>query len=152
MHLHRFGLILLLSYFFASGQSGHLPRNVKTATTVFIDNEAGDTSVLDSAHLVLAASDLRWKDDRNSADLVFHFDRNVETESRTATGDEIHIAIRNAYTLEVKDRDGTVVWQNSVDLDPSNVRTENTERSWLEYLHRHPAAKLVTMFLKSRSE
>jgi hypothetical protein len=83
MHLHRFGLIVLLSCFFASGQSGHLPRNVKAATTVFIDNEAGDTSVLDSAHLVLAASDLRWKDDRNSADLVFHFDRNAETASRT---------------------------------------------------------------------
>lgn len=152
MALHRLGLIALLSCFLAFGQSGGLPQNVKAARAVFIDNEAGDSSVLDSAHIALASSDLRWKDDRNTADLVFHFERNAETADRTVKGNEIHIAIKNTYTLEVTDRNGTAVWKNAVDFDPSNVRTENTERSWLQYLHRHPVAKLITMFLKSRSE
>jgi hypothetical protein len=152
MAQYRFGLIALLSCFLAFGQPGGLPQNVKAARSVFIDNETGDSSVLDSAHIVLASTDLRWKDDRSSADLVFHFGRNAESADRTVKGNEIHIAIKNTYTPEVTARNGTVIWKNAVDFDPSNVRTENTERSWLGYLHRHPAGKLVTLFLKSRSE
>ncbi|MGA8541731.1 MAG: hypothetical protein WB566_19665 [Terriglobales bacterium] len=119
---------------------------------MFIDNEAEDSSVLDSVHLALAASDLRWKDDRNRADLVFHFERNAKPADRTLKGNEINIAIKNTYTLSVSDRNGTEVWENTVDSDPSNVRNEDTERSWIDYLHKHPAFKLVTMFLKNRSQ
>ena len=134
------------------GQASHLPQNVKAARVVFIDNDAGDASVLDSAHLALASSDLRWNDDRNRADLVFHFERNSAAADRTVKGNEINVTVRNTYTLEVMDKDGTSVWKNAAVLDPSNLRTEHTERSWIEYLHKHPAARLVTMFLKSRAE
>jgi len=39
----------------AFGQAERLPTDVKAAKTVFIDNEAGDSSVLDSVHLALAS-------------------------------------------------------------------------------------------------
>jgi hypothetical protein len=149
---YRLALIVVLSCCVAVGQAERLPSNVKAAKTVFIDNEAGDSSVLDSVHLVLASSNLRWKDDRNNAELVFHFQRNAEQSGQTVNGNEIHIAVKNSYTLEVTDRAGRAVWKDSVVLDPSNVRTENTEQAWLEYLHRHPAAALVNKFLKSYSE
>jgi len=149
---HRLCLIAVLSYCVALGQAQRLPSNVKAARTVFIDNEAGDSSVLDSVHLALASSNLRWKDDRNSAELVFHFQRTADQSGQAVNGDEIHIVVKNTYTLEVTDRAARTVWKDSVVLDPSNVRTENTERAWLEYLHRHPAAALVNRFLKSRSE
>ena len=151
MAVRRFGLVALLSCALASGHPG-FSQNIKAARTVFIDNEAGDSSVLDSVHLVLAASDLRWKNDRNGADLIFHFERNAEPSERTVKGNEIRIAVKNTYTLSVSDRNGKAVWKNTEDVDPSNVRNENTERSWIDYLHKHPAAKLVTMFLKNRSE
>ena len=145
-------LFLLILCSLALGQSNHTPQGVKTAKTVFIDNETGDSSVLDSAHIALASSDLRWRDDRNTADLIFHFERNAEPADRSEKGNEIHISIKNTYTLEVTDENGTIIWKNAVDLDLSNARTENTERSWIEYLHRHPAAILVNLFLKSRSK
>jgi len=39
----------------AFGQAERLPTDVKAAKTVFIDNEAGDSSVLDSVRLALAS-------------------------------------------------------------------------------------------------
>jgi len=143
-------LIAVLSCCVAFGQG--LPSDVKAAKTVFIDNEAGDSSVLDSVHLALVSSSLRWKDDQNGADLVFHFQRNAGPSGQTVKGNEIHIAVINTYTLKVIDRVGTAVWNDSVASDLSNIRTENTERAWLEYLHRHPAAVLVNRFLKNRSQ
>jgi hypothetical protein len=148
----RLGLIVVLSCCTAFGQGERLPNNVKAAKTVFIDSEAGDSSVLDSVHLALASSNLRWKDDRNSADLVFHFRRSAQQSGRAVKENEIRIAVNNTYTLEVTDRTGTAVWKDSMAFDPSNVRNENTERAWLEYLHRHPATVLVNKFLKSRAE
>jgi len=148
----RLGLIVVLSCCVVFGQAQHLSSDVKAAKTVFIDNEAADSSVLDSVHLALASSSLRWKDDRTGADLVFHFKRSAEPSDQTIKGNEIHVLVKQTYTLEVTDRAGTAVWKDSTARDPSNVRTENTESSWLEYLHRHPAAILTNKFLKSRSE
>jgi hypothetical protein len=152
MAFWRVSLIVLLSGFLAFGQASHVTKWAQTAQSVFIENGTGDSSVLDSAHLALASSDLRWKDDRKSADLVFHFERNVQPSGRTVRDDKIHVTAKNTYTLDVTDRVGTVLWKASVDFDPSNVRAENTERAWLEYLHQHPANALVNMFLKVRAE
>jgi hypothetical protein len=152
MLIRTIALLVLLASTLAYGQPLSLPAQVKSARKVFIENEAGDTSVLDSAHLVLASSRFNWVDDKGTADLVFSFNRNASTASRTVKGDAISIAIRNTYTLEVTDEHGTIIWKSSTDLSNSNVRKDRTERSWIEYLHHHPAAQLVDKFLAATEQ
>ena len=152
MNPRTLSTIVLFICISAFGQVGPVPQSVKLAKTVFIDNETGDLSVADACHLILATTDLRWMADRESANLVLHFDRKISRADRTVSGDEISISITNAYSLDVTDKSGTNVWKGSVDLDTSNVRTDKTESSWILYLHRTPAAKLTEMFLKARSE
>src|SRR5215475_5972730 len=106
MLIRRIVLSALLASTLTYGQQLSLPAQVKSARRIFIENEAGDTSVLDSAHLALASSRFNWVDDKDTADLVFTFNRNASTASRTVKGDSISIAIRNTYTLEVTDQHG----------------------------------------------
>jgi len=152
MLIRRIVLSALLASTLTYGQQLSLPAQVKSARRIFIENEAGDTSVLDSAHLALASSRFNWVDDKDTADLVFTFNRNASTASRTVKGDSISIAIRNTYTLEVTDQHGTIIWKSSTDLSNSNVRKDRTERSWIEYLHHHPAAQLVNKFLAAAEQ
>jgi hypothetical protein len=147
MSIRTIVLLALLACTLTYGQNPSLPASAKSAKKIFIENEAGDSNVLDSVHLVLASSRFSWVEDRDSADLVFAFDRKASTASRTVKGDAISIAIRHTYTLEVTEQDGTVIWKGSADLDYSNGRKDRTERSWIEFLHHHPAAQLADRFL-----
>jgi hypothetical protein len=136
----------------ANAQSVQIPPSVKAARSVFIENASNDSSVLDSVHLILASSRLSWGDERDRADLILKFDRDASEGNRSTNGDTISIAIRNFYTLEVTDKNGTMVWKDSVEFNPgTNVRQDKTEHSWIEYLHKHPAAKLVANFLRITS-
>ncbi len=140
---------VLIMGMLASAQSAELPLNLRAAKTVLLENTSGDSSVLDSAHLILASSRLGWTDDRGRADLILKFSRAASEGNRSTNDNAISISIRNFYTLEVTDKTETVVWKDSVEFDPlSNVRPDKTEHSWIEYLHKHPAAKLVANFLK----
>jgi len=142
-------LAIVLIAILANAQSVQVPPSVKGAKSVLIENASGDSSVLDSIHLILASSRLGWTDDRDKADLILKFDRAASEGNRSTAGNTITISIRNSYTLEVTDKNGTVVWKDSVEFDPtSNVRTDRTEHSWIEYLHKHPAAKLTANLLK----
>jgi hypothetical protein len=142
-------LAIALFGMIANAQSVQLPPNVRAARSLFIENTSGDSSVLDSVHLILASSRMGWSDERGKADLILRFGTSASEGDRSTNGNTISIKVRNFYTLEVVDRNGTTVWKDSVEDDPlSNVRTDRTERSWIEYLHKHPAAKLVANFLK----
>jgi hypothetical protein len=142
-------LAIVLIAILANAQSVQVPPSVKAAKSVLIENTSGDSSALDSIHLILASSRLGWTDDRSRADLILKFDRAASERNRSTNGNAITIGIRNSYTLDVTDKNGTVVWKDSVEFDPSaNVRTDRTEHSWIEYLHKHPAAKLAANFLK----
>jgi hypothetical protein len=141
-------LAIVLIGILANAQSVQLPPNVRAARSVLIKNTSGDSSVLDSVHLILASSRLGWTDDRDKADLILKFSRAASEGDRSTNGNALSIHIRNFYALEVTDKNGTVVWKDSVEFDPSsNLRTDKTEHSWIEYLHKHPAAKLVANFL-----
>jgi hypothetical protein len=145
-------LAIVLIGILTNAQSVQLPPSVRAAKSVLIDNTSGDSSVLDSVHLILASSRLGWGDDPDRADLVLKFSSAASEGDRSANANKISIHIKNFYTLEVTDKNGTVVWKDSVEFDPSsNIRTDKTERSWIEYLHKHPAAKLVANFLKLTS-
>jgi hypothetical protein len=129
----------------AAQQSPRLPA----AKTVFIENTTGDSFVLDSTHLILAASQIGWTDDRDKADLILNFGTSASEGSRSTEGNAISISIRNFYSLDVTDNHGTTYWKDSVEYDPrSLVRRDRSERSWIEFLHKHPAARLTGNFLK----
>jgi hypothetical protein len=145
-------LVIVLIGILANAQSVQLPHNLRAARSVFIENISGDSSVLDSVHLILASSRLGWSDERDRADLILKFDSGASEGNRSTDGNTISINIRNFYTLEVTDKNGATIWKESVEFDPSsNVRADKTEHSWIDYLHKHPAAKLVANFLKLTS-
>jgi hypothetical protein len=142
-------LAIVLVAILANAQSVQVPPTLRAAKRVLIENISGDSSALDSIHLILASSRLGWTDDRDRADLILKFYRAASEGNRSTNGNTIEISIRNSYRLEVTDKNGAVVWKDSIEFDPSsNVRTDRTEHSWIEYLHRHPAAKLAANFLK----
>jgi hypothetical protein len=142
-------LVIVLIGILANAQSVHLPANISAARSVFIENTSGDSSVLDSVHLILASSRMGWSDEREKADLILNFGSRASEGTRSTNGNSISIHIRNFYTLEVTDKNGTMVWKDEVEFDPSsNVRKDRTEQSWIEYLHKNPAANLVVHFLK----
>lgn len=141
--LLRAVLLTLLTTLPSYAQAG-FPANTKV---VFIENRTGDGSLIDSAHLILASSPLTWDSDHERADLIFRFDRSSSEGSRVVSGDTISISIRNTVTLEVINREHKVIWKGAEDLDESNTRKDKSEQSWLDYLHRHPAAKLIHEYL-----
>jgi len=141
--------LLALIGFFAAVLSAEQSPKLKSARLVFIENTSGDSFVLDSAHLILAASQIGWTDQRDKADLILNFGVGASEGSRSTNGNEISVNVRNFYTLNITDDTGTTCWKESVEFDPrSMVRKDRTERSWIEFLHNHPAAKLTRDFVK----
>ena len=145
----RASMVFVFVVVLATAQSVQHPSYFSTAKNILIENKSGDSSVLDCAHLILASTRLEWTDNREKADLILVFDRRASQGDRSVNGGAISIAIDNFYTLNVTDGGGKLLWKDSVKFDPSaNVRADRSERSWIEYLHNHPAAKLMANFLK----
>jgi hypothetical protein len=63
-------LAILLIAILANAQSVQVPPSVRAAKSILIENTSGDSSALDSVHLILASSRLGWTDDRDRADLI----------------------------------------------------------------------------------
>jgi hypothetical protein len=90
MLIRTFLALALLTSVLTFGQNPSLSAEVKSARRrIFIENETGNSSVLDSVHLVLASSRFSWTDDRTSADLIFRFDRKSSQSNRTVSGNVI---------------------------------------------------------------
>jgi hypothetical protein len=141
-------LLILLAVFAAVLPAQQSPK-LKSARVVFIENATDDPFVLDSAHLILAASQIGWTGTRDKADLILSFGSKASEGNRSTSENTIAISIKNFYTLDVRDNSGTPLWNDSVEFDAPMVRKDRTERSWIEFLHKHPVAKLTSDFLKA---
>ena len=145
--LRKVVLLTLLAFSASYAETGFNPADANPRRVVFIENRTDDRTLIDSAHLTLASSPLTWDSDRERADLIFRFDRSSSEGNRVVNGDTISISIRNTVTLEVLNKQHKVIWKGAADLDESITRKDRSEQSWLDYLHRHPAAKLIHEFL-----
>ncbi|MGC2198101.1 MAG: hypothetical protein WA628_25750 [Terriglobales bacterium] len=140
-----------------SAPSAPLPASVKSAKTVFLQDETGDRSVPWSAQQVLRTSKLRVVARRTDADLVFHFTPITHLPSPTTVTIGAKLPFTNTLNLEVLDRTGVSVWEQSAEWKdaykpaPSPDPMGTSEKARADFLRTHPPADLVDRFLKQIS-
>jgi hypothetical protein len=100
--------------------------------TVFIESEA-----VDAVHLALSSTRFHWSEDRQTADLILKFDREVAKTDRTVQGNQISIGIHWTYTLVASLPDGTIVYRDSAPETGAH-RTDQSEDAWVKYLRETP--------------
>ncbi len=115
---------------------------------VYIEFAAKNLSE-DAIHLALSTSKLSWADEREDADLIFHFDRNITKENRQIQGNEINISMSWQVTLSVINKNGKEVWKGNEPLDTTNTRSDSTEESYIAFLRRDAEYKLTKRFMKT---
>jgi len=144
-------LTLLVFAIAVCAQTPPLPASLKSAKTVFLQNDTGVTSVQWSAQQILRASKLRDTIQRDKADLIFHF---TQFSHPTTIPLGSKITPTSMISLEVLDGSGASVWERSHEWKGPHKRIEllkppdSTEKSREEFLQAHPAACLVDQFLK----
>lgn len=147
-------LMLLVFAVAVSAQIPPLPTSVKSAKTVFLQNDTGVSSVQWSAQQILRGSQLRPSTERDKADLVFHFTQASHLPSPTSIPLGAKITPTSMMSLEVLDGSGTSVWEQSREWKGPHKRIEllkppdSTEKSREEFMQTYPAACLVDQFLK----
>jgi hypothetical protein len=99
---------------------------------VFIESEVND-----AVHLALSSTRIGWTNDRNSADLILKFDREVSHTDKSQEGDKIRIGIHWTYTLIASLPDGSIFYRDSTP-ESSSPRTDKSEEGWLKYLRSTP--------------
>ena len=137
-----------------SAQTPPVPATVKSAKTVFLQNDTGVSSVHWSAQQILRGSQLRSSTERDKADLIFRFTQVSHFPSPTSVPVGTKISPTNMISLEVLDGSGTSVWEQSREWKGPHKRIEllkppdSTEKSREEFMQTFPAACLVDQFLK----
>jgi hypothetical protein len=141
----NFLLICLLSTAIGLPQS-FSANPARQVHKVFIESEVND-----AVHLALSSTTIGWTNDRNSADLILKFDREVSRTDKSQEGDKIKIGIHWTYTLIASLPDGSVFYQDSAQ-EHSSPRTDKSEEGWLKYLRSTPeytlTRKLTTQLQK----
>jgi hypothetical protein len=142
---------LLLACVFAASvcHSQSLPVvQLSEARTVFIESEANNMP-LDAVHLALSSSRLRWVEDRQTADLILKFNREVAKTDRSVQGNQISFGVHWNYTLVVSLPNGTILYR---DQAPEHFvpGTDSSEEGWIKYLRTTPkyglTKKLASQF------
>ena len=147
-------LTLLVFAAAVSAQTPPVPASVKSAKTVFLQNDTGVSSVQWSAQQILRGSQLRPSTERDKADLVFHFTQVSHLPSPTSIPLGTKITPTRMMSLAVLDGSGTSVWEQSREWKGPHKRIEllkppdSTEKSREEFMQTYPAACLVDQFLK----
>jgi hypothetical protein len=137
-----------------SAQTPQLPASVKSAKTVFLQNDTGVSSVPWSAQQILRGSQLQPSKERDKADLVFHFTQVSHFPSPTTIPLGAKVTPTSMMSMEVLDGSGTSVWEQSREWKGPHKRIEllkppdSTEKSREEFKQTYPAACLVDQFLK----
>jgi hypothetical protein len=147
-------LALLVFAAAACAQTPPLPASIKSAKTVFFQNDTGVSSVQWSAQQMLRGSQLRPSTERDKADLIFHFTQVSHLPSPTTTPLGTKVTPTSMMSLEVLDGSGTSVWGQLREWKGPHKRIEllkppdSTEKSREEFMQTFPAASLVDQFLK----
>jgi hypothetical protein len=138
-------------------QDSLLPDTVKSAKTVFLQNETGDKWVPWSAEQVLRGSRLHAVTTHEAADLVFHFTLVTEPTQPLSVTSNATVPIRNTFFLEVVNNKGVTVWKQSEDFHDPDTQTPflkpmgTSAKARADFLLAHPPAALVDRFLKQLS-
>src|SRR5579864_4753015 len=105
-------------------QTPSLTPSVRSAKTVFLQNDTGVSSVQWSAQQILRGSQLRPSTERDKADLVFHFTQVSHLPSPTSIPLGAKITPTSMMSLEVLDGSGTSVWEQSREWKGPHKRIE----------------------------